>query len=70
MVAQLHLQAASVQNIRALVTVLHDPTSSYGRWRDQVLLALRRYDLDDHVLDLPIEARDVAWLRLDSVAMS
>ena len=35
MVAQLHLQAASVQNIRALVTVLLDPTSSsYGRWRD------------------------------------
>ena len=72
MVAQLHLQAASVQNIRALVTVLLDPTSSsYGRWRDQVLLALRRYALDDHVLlDTPIEARDVAWLRLDSVAMS
>ena len=37
MVAQLHLQAASVQNIWALVTVLLDPTfSSYGRWRDQV----------------------------------
>ena len=37
MVAQLHLQAAGVQNIRALVTVLLDPTSSSnGRWRDQV----------------------------------
>ena len=72
MVAQLHLQAAGVQNIRALVTVLLDPTSnSYGRWRDQVLLALRRYALDDHVLvDSPIEAQDVVWLRLDSVAMS
>ena len=32
MVAQLHLQATGVQNIRALVTVLLDPTSSsYGR---------------------------------------
>ena len=72
MVAQLHLQAVGVQNIRALVSVLLDPaSSSYGRWRDQVLLALRRYALDDHVLvDLPIEARDVAWLRLDSVALS
>ena len=70
MVAQLHLQAAGVQNIRALVTVLLDPASSYGRWRDQVL-ALRRYALDDHVLlDTPIEARDVVWLCLDSVAMS
>src|SRR6185437_13258345 len=65
-----HLQAASVQNIRALVSVLLDPTSSsYGRWRDQVLLALRRYALDNHVLlNTPIEARDVVWLRLDSVA--
>jgi hypothetical protein len=72
MVAQLHLQAAGVQNIRALVSILLDPaSSSYGRWRDQVLLTLRRYALDDHVLiDSPIEARDVAWLCLDSVAMS
>ena len=72
MVAQLHLQAAGVQNIKALVSVLLDPaSSSYGRWRDQVLLALRRYALDDHVLvDSPIAARDVTWLRLDSVAMS
>ena len=72
MVAQLHLQAAGVQNIRALVTVLLDPTSSsYGRWRDQVLLALRRYALDDHVLlDTPVVARDMVWLRLDSVVMS
>ena len=71
MVAQLHLQAAGVQNIRALVSVLLDPaSSSYGRWRDQVL-TLRRYALDDHVLvDSPIEARDVMWLRLDSVALS
>ena len=71
MVVQLHLQAAGVQNIRALVTVLFDPASSYGRWRDQVLLALRRYALDDHVLiDSPVEARDVVWLRLNSVVMS
>jgi len=35
MVAQLHLQAAGIQNIRALVTILLDPTSSsYRRWRD------------------------------------
>src|SRR6185437_10682518 len=72
MVAQLHLQAAGVQNIRALVSVLLDPaSSSYGRWRDQVLITLRRYALDDHVLvDSPIETRDVTWLRLDSVALS
>ena len=72
MVTQIHLQAAGVQNIKALVSVLLDPApSSYGRWRDQVLLTLRRYALDDHVLlDTSIEARDVAWLCLNSVAMS
>ena len=44
---------------------LWSPSSSYGRWRDQVLLALRRYALDDLVLiDTPIETQDVAWLRL------
>jgi len=71
MVAQLHLQAAGVESIKALVSILLDPTSSsYGRWRDQVL-ALRRYALDDHVLlDTSVEARDVVWLRLDSVVMS
>jgi len=31
------------------------------------MLALRRYALNDHVL---LEAQDMAWLRLDSVAMS
>ena len=72
MVAQLHLQAAGVQNFKALVSVLLVPTSStYGHWRDQILLALRRYALDDHVLlDTPVEARDVVWLCLDNVVMS
>ena len=71
-VAQLHLQAAGVQNIRALVPVVLDPaSSSYGRWRDLVLLTLRRYALDNHILlDTPVAARDPAWQRLDSVALS
>ena len=41
MVAQLHLQAAGVQNIKTLVPVVLDPaSSSYGRWWDLILLAL------------------------------
>ena len=41
MVAQLHLKAAGVQNIQTLVPVVLDPaSSSYGRWRDLILLAL------------------------------
>ena len=72
MVAYLHLQATGVPHIKNLVSVVLDSTStSYARWRDKVLLALRRYAFDDHVLsDMPIEARDLAWLRLDSIAMS
>jgi hypothetical protein len=50
-VAQLHLQAGSVQNIRLMVPVVLEPESpSYTRWRDLLLLTLRRYALDDHVL--------------------
>jgi hypothetical protein len=72
MVAYLHLQAAWVLHIKNLVTIVLDSTSiSYACWRDQVLLALRRYTLDDDVLsDTPVEARDLAWQRHDSIAMS
>jgi len=61
----------SASRTRALVSVTLDPTStSYGRWRDQVLLALRRYALDDHVLtDTPVQARDGVWLHLDSIVV-
>jgi hypothetical protein len=34
-----------------VVTIVLEPSSSdYKRWRDLVLLTLRRYALDDHVL--------------------
>jgi hypothetical protein len=50
LVAQLHYQAGGIQNIRLLVPVVLEPESpSYARWRDLVL-TLRRYALDDHVL--------------------
>jgi hypothetical protein len=71
MTAYLHLQAAGVPHIKNLVTVLLDSTSTYARWRDQILLALHRYALDDHVLiDTPTSARDLGWQRLDSIATS
>jgi hypothetical protein len=51
LVAQLHYQVGGVQNICLLVLVVLEPESpSYARWRDLVLLTLRRYALDDHVL--------------------
>ncbi|XP_066374936.1 uncharacterized protein [Miscanthus floridulus] len=72
LVAQLHYQAGGVQNIRSLVPVVLDPESpSYARWRDLVLLILRRYALDDHVLtDALPAARTPSWLRLDSIVLS
>ncbi|XP_066391611.1 uncharacterized protein [Miscanthus floridulus] len=71
-VAQLHYQAGGVQNIRLLVPVVLEPESpSYARWRDLVLLTLRRYALDDHVLvDASVAAQNPSWLRLDSVVLS
>jgi hypothetical protein len=49
--AHLHAQAASLQNIRSVVTIVLEPSSpDYKQWHDLVLLTLRRYALDDHVL--------------------
>jgi hypothetical protein len=71
-VVQLHYQAGGVQNIRLLVPVVLEPESpSYARWRDLVLLTLRRYALDDHVLlDTAGAVPTPSWLRLDSVVLS
>jgi hypothetical protein len=71
-VAYLHLQAARVPHIKTLVTfVLDSNSTSYARWRDQLLLVLRCYALDDHVLsDTPARARDPTWRRRDCIVMS
>jgi hypothetical protein len=43
MVTYLHFQAVEVPHIKTLVTVVLDSNStSYARWRDQLLLVLRR----------------------------
>jgi hypothetical protein len=63
MVAYLHLQAAGVPHIKNLVTIVLDSNStSYAQWREQLLLVLRRYALDGHVLsDTPARALDPTW---------
>ena len=44
-------QAVGIQNIRSLVhSVLDLATGNYNRWRDQFLLAVGKYSLEDHVL--------------------
>jgi hypothetical protein len=72
LVAQLHLEAGSVQNIRLMVPVVLEPESpSYTHWRDLLLLTLHRYALDDHVLCDPTGvAPTAAWVRLDSIVLT
>jgi hypothetical protein len=70
-IANLHAQACSVQNIRNMIGIVLDPSSTnYARWRDQVMLTLERYELAAHVLlDTP-PANDPSWKRMDNVVVS
>jgi hypothetical protein len=68
--AHLHVPAAGLQNIRSVVTIILEPSSpDYKRWRDLVLLTLRRYGLDDHVLSDVVDPF-VYWARLDSIVVT
>ncbi|XP_034585377.1 uncharacterized protein [Setaria viridis] len=69
-VANLHAQAAGVQNIRSLVSVVLELSSPhYNQWRDLVLLTLGRYSLADHVTsDVVVDTP--AWHRMDCVVLS
>ena len=54
-VINLYAQAVGIQNIPSPVhSVLDLATGNYNRWRDQFLLAVGKYSLEDHVLhDMP-----------------
>jgi hypothetical protein len=68
--AHLHAQAAGLQNTRSVVTIVLEPSSSdYKRWHDLVLLTLRCYALDDHVLS-DVADPSVCWARLDSIVVA
>jgi hypothetical protein len=68
--AHLHAQAAGLQNIRSVVTIVLEPSlSDYKRWRDLVLFTLRRFTLDDHVL-FNVADPSVYWARLDSIVVT
>jgi hypothetical protein len=70
-IANLHLQASGVQNIRSLVSVILDGSSAhYARWRENVLLTLRRYALSDHVLSDDSFVDVPAWDRMDMLVKS
>jgi hypothetical protein len=71
LIAALHAQAAGLHNIRALVSMVLDPVSSYyPRWRGQVLLTLRWFVLDDHVLVDHDAPPPRSWCLMDSVVLS
>jgi hypothetical protein len=71
LIAALHAQAAGLHNIRALMSVVLDPASPhYPRWRGQVLLTLRRFVLDDHVLIDHDAPPPRSWCLMDSVVLS
>jgi hypothetical protein len=70
-IVALYAQATRLHNIRSLVSIVLDPVSShYPRWRAHVLLTLRRYILDDHVLDDIDSPPSPAWSLMDTVVLS
>jgi hypothetical protein len=49
-IAGLHLQAAAVLNVRSLVNIVLDSTSTtYASWRDLMMMVFERYALLDHI---------------------
>jgi hypothetical protein len=69
-VTTLHAQVVGLHNIRSLVSIVLDPTSShYPRWRGQVL-TLWRYALADHVLVDLVNPPSPSWCMMDSVVLS
>ncbi|XP_039827203.1 uncharacterized protein LOC120688922 [Panicum virgatum] len=61
----------AVQNIRSLISVVLDVSSgNYTRWRDQFLLTIGKFSLQEHVLlDEPVDAYP-DWARMDCVLKS
>jgi hypothetical protein len=61
----------AVQNIRALIPVVLDLTAgNYNRWRDQFLLTVGKYSLQDHVLQNDSAPSFPDWQRMDCVVKS
>jgi hypothetical protein len=70
-VVGLHLQAAAVLNVRSLMNIILDSTSTaYVSWRDLMMMVLERYALLDHVnLDIA-SSTNPGWRRMDNVVLN
>jgi hypothetical protein len=70
LVTNLHVQATAVPNVRQLVNIVLDTTSSnYAIWCDLMLMALTRYSLVDYVLSDDAFTDDPAWIKMDTVIL-
>jgi hypothetical protein len=70
-VAGLHLQAAAILNVRSLVNIILDSTSTaYASWHDLMMMVLERYALLDHVDSDVALSTDPGWRRMDSVILN
>jgi hypothetical protein len=71
-IAGLHLQAAAILNVRSLVNIVLDSSSSttYASWRDLMMMVLERYALLDHVNSDIAPSTEPGWHRMDSVILN
>jgi len=70
-ILNLHAQAVSVQNARSLVQVTLDTSSgNYSRWREQFLLAVTKYSLQDHIYSDHATSALPDWTRMNAVVKS
>jgi hypothetical protein len=68
-VARLHLQTATVLNVRQLVNIILDSSTNYVSWRDLMEQALQRYTLIKHVTDNAL-SNDPGWIQMDNVVLN
>jgi hypothetical protein len=69
-VARLHLQAAVVLNVRQLVNIVLDSSSTnYVCWHDLMKQALQRYALIKHITD-DTPSNDPRWIQMDNVILN
>jgi uncharacterized membrane protein YgcG len=68
-IAKLHFQAAAVLNVRQMVNIVLDSSTSYASWCDLMEQALHRYALLQHVMDDTLSI-DPRWIRMDSIVLN
>jgi hypothetical protein len=69
-VARLHLQAVAILNVRQLVNIVLDSSSTnYTYWRDLMEQALQRYALLEYVTD-DTPSIDLGWIQMDNVILN